>query len=338
MTTMRRRSESRDVAELVGEHEEAPAAPAPVAAMLALQRGAGNSAVARWLRADSAGGHGGAAPAAAPYWPAAATQGPEEEGEESEQAEGSSGTLADLEGPEISTGGCDRPDEAGPPLRLRTSLTVASGTSDAPRARAKPDAIAGTLNFGSKVTKGGATPGGGEFGVEKVKYKVDSIKWTHDASTSTVNADARVFLDIGWGVHSLGRTDIPDQNAAAVTKPTWQAVRDDLKPDGSGRPTRAKYWAQDLTERHEQFHASDDISRAQAYVPTAKTWLDTQTVRAAHIETDLKARLETVRSNVEADGWAWYGTGGEDRAYADGKASYQARSDAVAARATTEGW
>ena len=56
------------------------------------------------------------------------------------------------------------------------------------------------------------------------------------------------------------------------------------------------------------------------------------------VKKDLKAHLETVRSNVEADGWAWYGTGGEDRAYADGQASYQARADAIDARATKEGW
>jgi hypothetical protein len=336
MTITRTRRDGRPVAD--DEREEAPAAPSPVSAILDLQRGAGNAAVARWLRADSAGGHGGAAPAAQPYWPEAGYEGAEEETEGDATPEATSGSIEDIEGQEITTGGCDRPDEAGPPLRLRTNLTIISGTSDAPAAPPKPDAVAGTLAFGSKVKKGGATPGGGEFGVEKVKYKVDSMKWTHDAATSTVNADARVFLDIGWGVHSLGRKNIPDENVKAVKKSTWQDIRDDLKPDGTGRPTRDKYWAKDLTERHEQFHASDDIQRAQAYVPTAKAWLDTQTVRAKHIKKDLKAHLETVRSNVEADGWAWYGAGGEDRAYADGQAEYQARADAVEARATTEGW
>jgi hypothetical protein len=41
---------------------------------------------------------------------------------------------------------------------------------------------------------------------------------------------------------------------------------------------------------------------------------------------------------VKADGWAWYGAGGEDRAYADGKGSYQGRVDAISKRATSEGW
>jgi hypothetical protein len=334
--TTRTRRDGRPVTD--EEREQAPPAPAPASSILDLQRGAGNAAVARWLRADSAGGHGGGAPAAEPYWPEPGYQGPEEEAEGDATPEAKSGTVEDIEGEEINTAGCDRPDEAAPPLRLRTNLTVASGTRDAPAAPPKGDAVASTLNFGSKVKKGGATPGGGEFGVEKVKYKVDSLKFTHDAATSTVNAEARVFLDIGWGVHSLGRTNIPSENVKAVKKSTWQAIRDDLKPDGTGRPTRDKYWAKDLTERHEQFHATDDIQRAQAYVPTAQTWLDTQTVRAKHIKKDLKKHLETVRSNVEADGWAWYGTGGEDRAYADGKAEYQARVDAVEARATKEGW
>jgi hypothetical protein len=334
MTRMRR----GDRPDADDERENAPAAPAPAHAILDLQRGAGNAAVARWLRADSASGGGGAAPAAEPYWPERGYEGVEEEAEGDTTPEAASGAIEDLEGAEIDTAGCDRPDDAGPPLRLRTSLTVVSGTSDAPAAPRKSDAVASTLNFGSKVKKGGASPNGSQFGVERVKYKVDKMKWTHDAATSTVNAEARVFLDIGWGVHSLGRTNIPDENVKAVKKSTWQAVRDDLKPNASGRPTRTKYWAKDLTEQHEQFHGTDDIQRAQAYVPTAKAWLDGQTVRAKKIKNDLKAHLETVRSNVEADGWAWYGTGGEDRAYADGKASYQARADAIDARATKEGW
>jgi hypothetical protein len=336
MTTTRTRRDGRPVPD--AEREQEPAAPAPATAILDLQRGVGNAAVARWLRADSAGGHGGAAPAAEPYWPDPGYEGAEEEAEGDATPAETSGSIEDIEGEEISTGGCDRPDDAGAPLRLRTNLTIMSATSDAPAAAPKPDAVASTLNFGSKVKKGGASPGSDEFGVEKVKYKVDSMKFTHDAATATVNAEARVFLDIGWGVHSLGRTNIPDENVKAVKKSKWQAIRDDLKPDGKGRPQRDKYWAKDLTERHEQFHASDDIQRAQAYVPTAKTWLDGQTVRAKHIKKDLKKHLETVRSNVEADGWAWYGTGGEDRAYADGSASYQARADAVEARATKEGW
>ena len=201
----RTRRSDRPVAD--DEREQAPTAPAPVDAILKLQRSAGNAAVARWLRADSAAGSGGAAPAAEPSGPDSGYEGAEEEAEGDATPEATSGSIEDLEGAEIDTAGCDRPDDAGPPLRLRTNLTVVSGTSDAPAASRKSDAVGSTLNFGSKVKKGGASPNSSQFGVEKVKYKVDKMKWTHDAATSTVNAEARVFLTSdGASTASAGRT------------------------------------------------------------------------------------------------------------------------------------
>ena len=292
-------------------------------AILALQRSAGNAAVARLLA---------------------------DEGEpQAEHEEPTSGTIEDLVGEELSTGGCDHPDADRPavPYRLNARIDFAAHAGSAAPARPsgrRPDAVGSTVNFGSKVTEGGATPGAGEFGVENVTYKADNTSWKQDKATNTVNVETRIFLDIGWGVHSLGRTNVPGPNDPVVKKDTWTAIRDDLKPDGTGRPTRSTYWAKDLTEKHEKFHASDDIQRSRLYIPTAKAYLDAQTVdgsSAAKIEADVRKHVEKVRSDVEADGWAYYdraGGAGENRAYADGKASYQKRVDDISARATTEKW
>jgi hypothetical protein len=122
-----------------------------------------------------------------------------------------------------------------------------------------------------------------------------------------------------------------------VTKDTWSDVAKDLKPDATGRPARATYWAPDLTEKHEKFHSTDDIGRANLYLPTAQADLNAQAVDAPD-DAKVQALVEGARAKVKADGWAWYNGGGEDRAYADGKSSYQARADAISARATKEKW
>jgi hypothetical protein len=203
----------------------------------------------------------------------------------------------------------------------------------------KHDPVNGALNLGSQIARGGVTIGADNFGEERAQYKADNIHFTADAARKVVNISARMLLDIHWDVNSHGKTHISGPTDAAVTSTTWRAIADDLRPDGTGRPTRATYWAQDLTERHEQFHASDDISRARIFLPTAQAFVSAQTVDTSKdINPQVSAHIEQARTQVEADGWAYYGTGGENRAYADGKAQYQARTAAIEARAKTEKW
>jgi hypothetical protein len=326
--------------------------------ILALQRASGNAAVNRLLRQEE-----------------------EQQQQEQQQEQGQvvTGTVEEIETEELETRGCDRHDHR--PSAPEDGTTAANGSRGAftitPRITidgwahrdssldgAKADTVAGTLTVGSNVKKGGASPGGGEFGVEKVKYKVDNAKWTVDTAKKNVDVNARIFLDIGWGVHSLGRTHIAGETDPAVKKESYSDIVSDLTPDGTGRPKRSKYWCQDLTERHEQFHATDDIGRATLYKPTAEAWLSSQTVTPPKkpssvmdyiwaatpmgamggiidelvFSAKIRSLLNTVSDNVKADGWAWCGAGGEDRAYADGKGSYQGRVDAISKRATSEGW
>jgi hypothetical protein len=323
------------------------AAPPAVARVLALQSTAGNLAVTRMLKGDAVG-PAQAVPPPPPPAPSAsaAPAGPETEAQSDAPQEDQTGEIEPIEGEAITTGGCDAPlrrlDAAlpgGGDVKVNPTLDLhVSHREVAASGPGRPDAVNHALTVGSQLTEDASAPGPGEFGVEKVKYKVDNIKWTHHAAAKTVDVNARIFLDITWGVHSLGRTDVPSPTDAIVKKDTWKAIADDLRPDGTGRPTRDKYWAQDLTRKHENFHATDDIGRANLYLPTARTWLTAQSVSAGSVEADVKALLETMRGNVEADGWAWYGTGGEDRAYADGKSSYAGRVTAIEAAAVTNKW
>src|SRR6185436_11765170 len=190
-------------------------------------------------------------------------------------------------------------------------------------------------------------PGGsvsaGAFGEEHVKYKIDNVSWGKlPTVVPTAYVAARIFLDIDWGIAAHGHTNISSENDPVVTKDTYAAIAADLTTDATGRPTRATYWCQDITEKHEKFHATDDIGRATLYLPTAQSFINGKTITnpsdpvASQVE--VSAMLETMRANVQADGWAWYGGGGENRAYADGKATYDARVAAINAKATTAGW
>lgn len=226
-------------------------------------------------------------------------------------------------------------------MRVNARLSVDGSTAQEPAltGSARADAIKGSLQFGSAVARGGITVPSSAFGVELPTFKVDSISWTiATAAPNTVNLHGRIFVDCKWDVHDLGRTDIPSANVAAVSDKTWKTIRTDLQPDGSGRPTRSKYWAEDITSRHERFHASDDIGRARLYVPAAQAWLNSQTVSATSTHKDVDGLMRKVQQDVQADAEAYYQAGGEDRAYGDGKPVYQQRVDDVRDRAQQEGW
>ena len=235
------------------------------------------------------------------------------------------------------------------PTRLRVNAQLSFDSSLSNRQEedrlAKPDAVSGTLSSGSSTNKGAVALSADDYGGETATYSVDTISWS-SSTPGTVNVKARIFTACLWNVQSLGSTDISGANDADVTSATWKAIVADLTPDATGRAKRAHYWAQDLTEKHEKKHAKDDIDRAALYVPTAKAWLDTQTVSAPtgksgedpKVSGEVKALLDKVKDKVKADGWAYYLADGEDRAYADGKSSYQARVDGIKARAVTEKW
>ena len=224
-------------------------------------------------------------------------------------------------------------------MRINPNITVeVSAGPGSGRGRARPDAINQVVSVGSKLTEDASAPGPGEFGVEKVTYKVDNIIWTHRPATKTVDVNARIFLDIKWGVHSLGNTNVSGSTDAAVTKTTWKEIADDLRPDGTGRPTRDKYWAEDLTRRHEKFHATDDIGRANTYLPTARAWLGTQTVSAGSVEADVKAHLESMRAKVEADGWPGTEPAARIAHTPTARASYAGRVTGIEALAATNKW
>ena len=97
--------------------------------------------------------------------------------------------------------------------------------------------------------------------------------------------------------------------------------------DLNGRPPRTKFWAEDLTERHERFHALEDVGFGRDGVSLAEKWLNKQT--AASVD-EVKARvsqaLDIVRTKVDNE---MAPPGSEKRAYGDGAPRYLDRAKAI---------
>jgi hypothetical protein len=192
------------------------------------------------------------------------------------------------------------------------------------------DSIAPALTYSPSISQGGAAPRASSFGVTRTRPAVANIAIAHDTTASVFNVTATVNNAITWTVQSRGRTNIPNENAAAINSTNYTTVASDLTPNMSsdnGRPPRTQFWAQDLTEKHERFHANERATTyGQPAFEFAQTWLGTQT---AADDAGVTTLVNQVPDKMHESYAASYAPGKESRAYGDGAPSYQARADAV---------
>ena len=360
MNRFARSFRARDDAGQAPALQGVPAGPAEV--WQTLQQSIGNAALARVMRASRGAGKHDMRDAEEEKpdeeEATAASAKPGGQGGEAALAAATSGSLRPIED-EPTTKEDGEPDERSLPMRrslraepapapqkrampVEANLTLGAQVerdSD-PAGTAKQDPVSGSLSFGSQVVKGTTINGATAFGEEHVKYNVDNPGISTQGGKAVVSG--RIFLDIDYAIRDRGRKNVSSANDAIVTKDTFSAIAEDLVTDDQGVPTRATYWASDLTEKHEKFHAQDDIQRATAYVPAATAYLNTQTIsdpsNPVGTAMEVAEMLNKVRLDVKADGWAYYNAGGEDRAYKDGQASYESRVSDIYARARKEGW
>ena len=171
------------------------------------------------------------------------------------------------------------------------------------------------------------------------------------ASTNHVNGvwetPVSLHIAVPWQVGSGGRTDIPSQEAVAITQKNYQTVVDDLTPPAksgvvgglnlhAGQPPRTQFWAEDLTIKHEEFHADEDVKFGREGADQAQKWLDTQTAQDAD-------EVGTHLDKVPGMAAKWIDTkmakpASELRAYADGAPEYQARVDAIQSLGDSKGY
>lgn len=198
----------------------------------------------------------------------------------------------------------------------------------------KTDAVSGAFTYTGSITRGGAQPTG--FGVTRsFGSKLTGVKAAVKPGTFEISGtfEHPITYQVRSGTGPGGQEDIPSEGDAKITKANYATVVSDLMPnmsDLNGRPPRTKFWAEDLTLRHELVHANDDKANGPAAMGTAVTWLNGQT--AASID-EVKALLRAIPGRFSSALLAALSTeDGEKHAYGDGAPSYKARAEAVKAK------
>lgn len=196
------------------------------------------------------------------------------------------------------------------------------------------DAVAGTLGYKSTVERGGGVvlPNDWFGGTWWGDLKLTDISVTPDKGTFKIAATAehKIKYEVrnGLGVDnqvdiaSVGDGDISDENYPDVVK----ALTPNYSSD-NGRPPRTGFWAEDLTLKHECFHAEDAKGKSPAAVNLAVEWLKTKT--ASNVG-EVQTLVTKVPGRIVASlSTAMKAPEREQRAYGDGAPSYESRVKAI---------
>lgn len=197
------------------------------------------------------------------------------------------------------------------------------------------DAVRPQLTITPDISRGRLEPiAFGEFGQTAVEeFRVTNILVTPNPTEFEVKAnfELRVKWDTYQSVGPLGQLNVESPDSPVITAKNYTKVAADLTPDTSdhgGAPPRDKFWAQDLTERHEQYHANDLVQHFKAAVLLASTWLSGQTAAdPARVEELVGLAGGMAEKHVRES----YPPESEERAYGDGVAAYRKRASDISA-------
>ena len=284
-------------------------------------------------RAEDRAGPAGPAPA-----------GPEGEAEGAPASAGPAVAAGSAAAPAPLDGGTPAPTPAPAP-----GVTPPSGPAPTPAPSGTPSGPGSNVAASFNATRI-AHPSAPAFG--EVDWNAHEPVATYAAYRDGSNFRFRLetlSLRVPVGVASGGRTNVPSATDAVVTSSTWRLVASDLTPGGGtpNRSPRTRYWAEDLTLTHELFHFNEfntflrtsfasyeTTIEGSGYTEPASGASDTEAAALTRKTADLRTRLLAAWNQAKSN----MSPSMEDRAYDDGASAYQARADAVRARAGTSGW
>ena len=205
------------------------------------------------------------------------------------------------------------------------------------------DAVSASLAYSATTTQGGITLGATEFGQTTGSLKhFSNVAITPGAGKFSVTADLKqaVKWDTRATVGPSNQVEITDDSDPDLSNTNYPTVVSDLTPDLSdlkGRPPRTKFWAKDLTVKHEKYHVKDFVDIGKTSAADAETWLAGQ--NAAKKE-DVPALLDKAWNDKIFKEWDKFTDppAVEERAYDDGVASYKARAAAIKAKGDKGGY
>jgi hypothetical protein len=194
---------------------------------------------------------------------------------------------------------------------------------------AETDAVASSLTYAGSINQSGSVS---PFGATSwSSFTLTGITVTSASGTYTVRANLQ--NPITFNVNSGGRTNIASDGDPALTAANYGTASSDLTPnmsDLNGRPPRTQFWAEDLTIRHERFHANERSGFAQSGLAASQAWLNTQSAGSV---ADVQSLLNQVPGRVIAASQAAMPfPAKEERAYGDGASLYKGRADSIKAK------
>lgn len=230
-----------------------------------------------------------------------------------------------------------REPKEGEPHRFDDIPPVAAAESQ--------DSIAANLTYSGPIGKVNPPQNPGQFGKTSPLIAVNK---------STANYENRVFKvelvvenKISYWVHGGGRTNVASDSDPSLTQTNYTTAVSDLTPSPTAvknattdlyknQPPRTKFWAEDLTIKHECFHADEDVKFGRQGAVIGRDWLNTQT---ASTYDDIGPMLHTVAVKVAAKiDQEMAVPGSENRAYNDGAPSYTARAQAIKTKGDANGY
>ena len=150
------------------------------------------------------------------------------------------------------------------------------------------DAVSSSLAYQSKISQDGAVEPG-EFGTTTPQYRL--LEPHADLKDRVYYLTGTVDAQIAFQVDGRNRTDIASENDPDITQANYPDVVKDLTPSPAAvnqggkklfknQPPREHFWAEDLTIKHECFHADEDVKFGREGTTVAQNWLNRQTAQS----------------------------------------------------------
>lgn len=209
------------------------------------------------------------------------------------------------------------------------------------------DKIASSFGYTSSINQDGPAPAPGEFGVTRPYYAFEKPGPSATQSQGTFTVTGTIAAQITYQIATPKRTDIASDTDPDITQTNYTTVVSDLTPSPAAvnkagvklyknQPPRTKFWAEDLTIKHELFHADEDVKFGKEGVALAEKWLNTQTASSYdEVGALLNKVTPIVAKRVDT---AMALPGRETRAYDDGAPDYSARAQAIKTKGDAKGY
>src|SRR5262249_5478083 len=138
-------------------------------------------------------------------------------------------------------------------------------------------------------------------------FTFSPVTWWR-ATDDAIVVQSTLNVDCHWEIASEGRgTNVSSANDSSITEVSYLTAIHDLEAMSGGGGVTTTFWSEPLIERNEQSHCRDYIGEATSFLPTAQTWLESQSVthppgNDASVDPQVQKPLADTRQKIEDDG------------------------------------